>query len=256
MTGPREPGISRFWVRCCASPRNDGERKQMSEQKPYRPNVGIALFNPAGQVLIGRRFRDDGPEIILPGFEWQMPQGGIDEHEDPRAAVQRELWEETGVTRADYLCETDWLTYEFQPMTAQILTGWRGFGGSARNGLRCVSSGAMRISIPCCHAMASRQSSINGDGRGLIAWLISSCRSGARSIGPWHDTSRPLRAESARPTLVRGIKSSPAHRGPAAPRNMASRQRTPQEKSDRDAAALKLLWRSLRRKKLSASPWC
>ena len=87
----------------------------MSEQKPYRPNVGIALFNPAGQVLIGHRFRDDGPEIILPGFEWQMPQGGIDEHEDPRAAVQRELWEETGVTRADYLGETDWLTYEFPP---------------------------------------------------------------------------------------------------------------------------------------------
>jgi putative (di)nucleoside polyphosphate hydrolase len=41
--------------------------------KPYRPNVGIALFNASGQVLIGRRFRDDGPEIILPGLEWQMP---------------------------------------------------------------------------------------------------------------------------------------------------------------------------------------
>jgi len=41
--------------------------------KPYRPNVGIALFNSAGAVLIGRRFRDDGPEIILPGLEWQMP---------------------------------------------------------------------------------------------------------------------------------------------------------------------------------------
>ena len=45
---------------------------------------GIALFNPSGQVLIGRRFRDDGPEIILPGLEWQMPQGGIDTDEDPR----------------------------------------------------------------------------------------------------------------------------------------------------------------------------
>ena len=43
---------------------------------PYRPNVGIALFNAAGLVLIGRRYRDDGPEIILPGLEWQMPQGG------------------------------------------------------------------------------------------------------------------------------------------------------------------------------------
>jgi putative (di)nucleoside polyphosphate hydrolase len=88
----------------------------MAEEKPYRPNVGIALFNPAGHVLIGRRFKDDGPEIVLPGFEWQLPQGGIDANEDPRDAVMRELWEETGVTNADYLSETDWLTYEFPPL--------------------------------------------------------------------------------------------------------------------------------------------
>jgi len=85
----------------------------MPDSKPYRPNVGIALFNAAGHVLIGRRFRDDGPEIILPGLEWQMPQGGIDAGENPRDAVMRELWEETGVANADYLGETDWLTYEF-----------------------------------------------------------------------------------------------------------------------------------------------
>ena len=83
--------------------------------KPYRPNVGIALFNPSGQVLIGRRFRDDGPEIVLPGLEWQMPQGGIDTDEDPRDAVMRELWEETGVVSAEYLGETDWIKYEFPP---------------------------------------------------------------------------------------------------------------------------------------------
>ena len=85
----------------------------MPAEKPYRPNAGIALFNTKGEVLIGRRFRDDGPEIILPGLEWQMPQGGIDADEDPRQAVMRELWEETGVTNASYLAETDWLTYEF-----------------------------------------------------------------------------------------------------------------------------------------------
>ena len=91
----------------------------MPDSKPYRPNVGIALFNAAGRVLIGRRFRDDGPEIILPGLEWQMPQGGIDADEDPRDAVMRELWEETGVSSADYLSETDWLTYEFPPFDGQ-----------------------------------------------------------------------------------------------------------------------------------------
>ena len=87
----------------------------MTDTKPYRPNVGIALFDAAGRVLIGRRFRDDGPEIILPGLEWQMPQGGIDAGENPRDAVMRELWEETGAVSATYLGETDWLTYEFPP---------------------------------------------------------------------------------------------------------------------------------------------
>jgi putative (di)nucleoside polyphosphate hydrolase len=33
----------------------------MTNSKPYRPNVGIALFNASGEVLSGRRFRDDGP---------------------------------------------------------------------------------------------------------------------------------------------------------------------------------------------------
>src|ERR1700744_1357728 len=87
----------------------------MTETKPYRPNVGVALLNVSGELLIGRRFKDDGPEIVLPGLEWQMPQGGIDADEDPREAVMRELWEETGATNAEYLAETDWLTYEFPP---------------------------------------------------------------------------------------------------------------------------------------------
>ena len=95
------------------APRNDDD--SMTEEKPYRPNVGVALFNASGRVLIGRRFRDDGPEIILPGLEWQMPQGGIDEEENPRDAVMRELWEETGVSSAAYLGETDWLAYDFPP---------------------------------------------------------------------------------------------------------------------------------------------
>ena len=101
----------------------------MPDHKPYRPNVGIALFNADGSVLIGHRFRSDGPEIILPGLEWQMPQGGVDDGEDLREAAFRELWEETGVRDASYLGETGWLAYDFPPydeVPAHRLAKFRG----------------------------------------------------------------------------------------------------------------------------------
>lgn len=88
----------------------------MRSELPYRANVGMALFDKMGRVLIAHRLRNDGPEIILPGHEWQMPQGGVDPKEETLAAARRELWEETAVTSADYLGETrDWMTYEFPP---------------------------------------------------------------------------------------------------------------------------------------------
>ncbi|MBZ6078044.1 RNA pyrophosphohydrolase [Microvirga puerhi] len=81
---------------------------------PNRHNVGIALFNQKGLVLIARRLRDDGPEIITPGHEWQMPQGGVDPHEETQAAALRELWEETSVRSVSVLaCMYPAMTYDF-----------------------------------------------------------------------------------------------------------------------------------------------
>lgn len=79
---------------------------------PYRPCVGIALFNREGLVFAGRR--DDAPDNAEgPQRWWQMPQGGIDEGEDPYRAALRELYEETNVRSVDYAGETpDWLTYD------------------------------------------------------------------------------------------------------------------------------------------------
>ncbi len=88
----------------------------MDSALPYRPNVGVALFNRAGLVLIARRIEDDGPEVIGPGYEWQMPQGGVDAGEDLEAAARRELHEETAVRSVEILGATEgWLTYDFPP---------------------------------------------------------------------------------------------------------------------------------------------
>jgi putative (di)nucleoside polyphosphate hydrolase len=95
----------------------------------YRQNVGIALVNASGQVLIARRIKDDGPEIMMPGREWQMPQGGVDADEDLEAAARRELWEETGVKSADVIGRLSTpLRYDFPPYSGppHRLSAFRG----------------------------------------------------------------------------------------------------------------------------------
>lgn len=87
----------------------------MKKDLPYRQCVGIALFNGAGDVFIGRRKKERGSSA-LSGHDWQMPQGGIDEGESPLEAAKRELYEETSVKNITVIAEApDWLTYDFPP---------------------------------------------------------------------------------------------------------------------------------------------
>lgn len=77
-----------------------------NESKPYRPNVGMIVFNRDGYVLTGER-------IQFPGA-WQFPQGGIDKGESPIEAAKRELYEEVGIENAELIGEyPDWIEYDF-----------------------------------------------------------------------------------------------------------------------------------------------
>jgi putative (di)nucleoside polyphosphate hydrolase len=90
---------------------------------PYRPCVGVMLVNPEGLVFIGRRF--GGPEHDDETHAWQMPQGGIDEGEDPYEAALRELHEETNVRSVRLIGETPgWLTYDLPPDLVGV--AWKG----------------------------------------------------------------------------------------------------------------------------------
>jgi len=81
------------------------------ESLPYRPCAGIAVFNRAGLVFVGRRA--GGPEHVDRTHVWQMPQGGIDEGEDPYQAALRELYEETNIKSVEKLGEiAEWLAYD------------------------------------------------------------------------------------------------------------------------------------------------
>ena len=58
-------------------------------RKTYRKNVGIVVCK-GGKTLFCARAKEKG-------FQWQFPQGGIEDGEDFIEAGKRELFEETGI---------------------------------------------------------------------------------------------------------------------------------------------------------------
>jgi putative (di)nucleoside polyphosphate hydrolase len=91
---------------------------------PYRPNVGAVLFNADGRIFVARRA--DLPNAEGAPGGWQLPQGGIDEDEDPSVAVFRELEEEIGTASARIIGEHPaWLTYELPPELVGVALGGR-----------------------------------------------------------------------------------------------------------------------------------
>jgi putative (di)nucleoside polyphosphate hydrolase len=90
----------------------------MSKGQTFRANVGMVVANRQGEVLALERAGRRG--------QWQMPQGGLDEGEEPVDAAWRELAEETGLTSDDVELEGEhprWLAYELPPVARRPKLG-------------------------------------------------------------------------------------------------------------------------------------
>ena len=83
--------------------------------KKYRRCVGMIILNKKNEILVGRRL--DHPS----GF-WQMPQGGIDDNEDPEKAVWREMQEEIGTNKVELTkVSKQWINYDIPVETLKTL---------------------------------------------------------------------------------------------------------------------------------------
>ncbi len=92
----------------------------MTDDHLYRRGVGVMLLNADGRVWVGKRI-DNTDEA------WQMPQGGIDQGEEPWACGLREVEEETGIAPhlvEQIACHPQRLRYDLPPELAGTL--WKG----------------------------------------------------------------------------------------------------------------------------------
>jgi len=101
---------------------DEAQVAELRARLPYRRGVGGVIFNSDGRVWIGSRLPRAGQHIEN---YWQMPQGGIDDQEDPADAVIREVAEETGTDKVEILDETDaWLDYDLPDHLVGV--AWKG----------------------------------------------------------------------------------------------------------------------------------
>ncbi len=83
----------------------------------YRSGVGIIMVNQENKIFVGQR-------IDSPSSAWQMPQGGVDEHESITNAMFRELKEEIGTAHVEILAQSkECYTYNLPTELAEKLWG-------------------------------------------------------------------------------------------------------------------------------------
>ena len=81
----------------------------------YRKCVGMMILNSNKEILVGRR-------LDHPSGYWQMPQGGINDNENPKEAVWREMLEEIGTNKAELIkISNQWINYDIPSETLKTL---------------------------------------------------------------------------------------------------------------------------------------
>jgi len=95
----------------------------MSKNKKYRPNVAMIILSPEypqkKEIFIAQR--NDIKGI------WQFPQGGIDEGEEVKEALFRELEEEIGTRDVEIVAEyPEWISYDFPEKIAKKMKPYAG----------------------------------------------------------------------------------------------------------------------------------
>jgi len=92
----------------------------------YRKCVGMMILDSNNAILVGRR-------LDHPSGYWQMPQGGIDDNEDPEEAVWREMMEEIGTNNAElFHVSNQWVNYDIPQETLDNLPWGKIFNGQTQ----------------------------------------------------------------------------------------------------------------------------
>src|ERR1700722_11646327 len=91
--------------------------KDEFEDPLYRPSVGMMILNTENKIFVGQRKDSKEPA-------WQMPQGGIDFHEDTDQAMLRELQEEVGTCKVEIIIKSKrWYKYDLPTDRVEKLWG-------------------------------------------------------------------------------------------------------------------------------------
>ncbi len=95
----------------------------MSKKDLYRPNVAMIILSnnypDKKEIFIAQR--NDLSDV------WQFPQGGIDEGEEVKEALFREMKEEIGTKKAKIIAEyPKWISYDFPSKIAKNMKPYKG----------------------------------------------------------------------------------------------------------------------------------